>query len=202
MELDEMRALWNATNETLLKQQKLTNKLIMTMTQRKFDKKINIISKTEGIGSVICIAIGLLLLFNITKLQDTWYLLASGIFISLFYLVFPFISLASIRRMKQIDIASKTFKETLIHYAKRKEEFLFVQRIGIVCGMLVVILGIPVASKLLSNKDLYQGSDFTWLITMVGGLIFLFFFGRWGYGCYKGITDSAENIINNLDTND
>lgn len=198
MELDEMKILWSTESEAMTKQQKLTNKLIIKMTQRNYENKINKIGMYEGAGALVCIALGLVLLFNLTQLLDAWYLLASGIFITLFYLIFPFISLASIRRMKQIDLAKKNFKETLVHYAKRKNEFLFIQRIGIICGMFVVLLGIPVASKLLNGNDLYQGSDFTWLITMGGGLVFLFFFGRWGYGCYKGITDAAENIISNL----
>lgn len=200
MELDEMKILWSTESEAMTKEQKLTNKLIIKMTQSNYENKINRISRSEGAGALVCIALGLALLFNLTQLLDAWYLLASGIFITLFYLIFPFISLASIRRMKQIDLAKKNFKETLVHYTKRKKEFLFIQRIGIACGMLVVMLGIPVASKLMSDKDLYQGSDYTWLITMGGGLVFLFFFTRWGYGCYKGITDSAENIINNLNT--
>jgi hypothetical protein len=57
---------------------------------------------------------------------------------------------------------------------------------------------LPVASKIGNGKDLFVETAAWYIYVPVMG-VFLFFFARWGYGCYKRITKSAENLLRELE---
>jgi len=53
MNLEEMQQTWAVLSSKLDKQQKLTDTLIMQMTQQRYQSKIGIISKYESIGYIL-----------------------------------------------------------------------------------------------------------------------------------------------------
>jgi hypothetical protein len=59
---------------------------------------------------------------------------------------------------------------------------------------------LPVTNKIFNNKDMFtmDMAAFSWIFT---GVVFVLviFFVRWGYGCYKSITASAENVLKELE---
>jgi len=83
-------------------------------------------------------------------------------------------------------------------FEKAKNKLLLLQRVGIYLSFLLMFIILPVASKLLKNKDLFLEAG-VWFVYLPIMGTFLFFFARWGYGCYKNITSSAENILNELE---
>ncbi len=194
-----MKTLWGEMSLELDRQKNLTDKLIIDMTQERYTNKFNKIFHYESIGAVVCFAFALFLIANIEKL-DTWYLLVLGIFIIAFLLVLPILVLRSINRIKHLDIATNNYKETLIGFARAKKELLFTQRFGIYLNFILVLAVLPVTSKILSNKDLFTIEHSAKLWFAIPALfIFLYFFSRWGYKCYKSITNSAENILKELE---
>ncbi|KZS42369.1 hypothetical protein AWE51_02710 [Aquimarina aggregata] len=197
MELEEMQAIWSQMSDQIENQKKLTNKLIMEMTQERFKNKIGIISKYEGMGALICFAAAILILFQLSKL-DTWYLLISGIFTIAYLIFLPIYILRSINTMKRINIISNTYKETLIEYAKNRKQFLFSQRLGIYLNFILMIVSLPVIIKLFKDEDIFVTNVevLYWYIPIM--TLFLIFFSKWGYGKYKRLTASATKILEEL----
>lgn len=197
MELQELQTLWSQVSEQLEDQKKLTNEIIMKMTQERYANKFSKISVYETVGAIICFIVALYVLFNFGKLE-IWYLQLCGLFTFLFLIILPVLTLKSLRNITQINVAESSFKDTIVLFEKAKNKLLLLQRVGIYLSFLLMFIILPVASKLLKNKDLFLETG-VWFVYLPIMGIFLFFFSRWGYGCYKNITSSAENILNELE---
>lgn len=197
MELKELETLWSEMSQELETQKKLTNELIMNMTQEKYSNKFQKISTYETIGGVICIIAAIFILAKFSML-DTWYLQLCGLFTMIFLFLLPVLTLNSLRRIQKINIADKNLKETLVSFSKAKNQLLFLQRLGIYLSFILMFTVLPVASKIMKGKDLFLDSNIFYVYLPVMA-IFLFFFARWGYGCYKNITNSAEDLLKELE---
>ncbi len=197
MDLDEIKATWTQMSEQLEQQKKLTDKIILEMTQQKYRNKFRKINTFETIGAVFSYAISIYILININEL-DTWYLLTSGIITLGCLLVLPVLVLRSLKKLQGVDLMHSTYKETFIKFSKAKDHVLFLQRLAIFCGFLILFTSMPVFSKIQNGKDLFIGTK-TWLWYIPVMSAVLFFFARWVYGYYSSITKSAETILNDLD---
>ena len=193
MNIEELQSTWQEMSLELEKQKKLTHEMIMQMTQIRYKNQLQKIAKYEGFGAIVCFAAALIILMNFGKL-DTWYLQICGLFTLSFLLVLPVLVLRSIRNMKQIDIARGTYAENLIAFYKALDRFLFIQRMGIGLGFILIITTLPVAGKIMNDRDLFANSE-AWIWYLPVMTIFLFFFARWGYRSYKSMTITAEAIL-------
>lgn len=200
MNLEDMQNVWSEMTMKIEKQEHLTNQLIMEMTQQKFKNKIGAINKYESGGAIICFIAALFVIINIDKL-DTWYLLASGIFIVGYLIIIPFLVLRSIMKMKQIDIAGNNYRQSLIDFVRRKKHFMLLQKTAVFTNVLLIIFILPVLSKIVNNKDLFLESGNIWFWYILGMLLFLIPFSIWGYKSYKKITSSAKNLLEELEAN-
>ncbi|MGI9546843.1 MAG: hypothetical protein ACR2MM_06390 [Flavobacteriaceae bacterium] len=193
MNVEEIQSIWTQMSSELEKQKKLTNEIIMQMTQERYKSKLQTIAKYEGMGAIVCFASALIILFNFYKL-DTWYLVLCGLFTLFFLLVLPVLVLRSIRNMKRINIATGNYSDNLLAFSRARNQFLFTQRIGIGLAFVLILTVLPVAGKIMNNRNLIEESEaWIWYIPIM--MIFLVFFSLWGYNKYKRITISAENII-------
>jgi len=200
MELEEMKALWQQMSQQVEQQKKLTDTLIMEMTQQKYSQKFSKITVYETIGAVICFLIALAILFNFKKL-DTWYLMACGIFMTSYLFILPVIVLRSLKTIKNFRISEKNYKDTIVGFAKAKKQLLMVQKLGIYINIVLFLTSIPLATKLLKNKDIFVSGGSVWQITFIAVVaVLMIFISRWGYGCYKNVTNSAENILKDLES--
>ncbi len=197
MELQELQTLWSQVSQQLEDQKKLTNEMIKKMTQERYSNKFSKIAIYETIGAVICFVAAFYVLFNFGKLE-IWYLQLCGLITLIFLIILPVLTLKSLRNIKHINIAESSFKDTIVQFMKAKNQLLLLQRVGIYLSFLLMFTTLPVASKLLKNKDLFLETGVWYVYLPIMG-IFLFFFTRWGYGCYKSITRSAENILSELE---
>lgn len=197
MDLDEIQKVWLDMTDQLEKQKKLNNDLIMKMTQQRFKGKFEKIKMYETIGAVICFIMAIFILFNLNKL-DTWYLLACGLFTVAFLLVLPVITLGLLGKLQRMNIVDNSYKETIVGYTKAKNQLLLMQRVGIYLSFVLMFTCLPVFSKIMKDKDLFINSQ-SWLVYIPVMVIFLAIFTRWGYKCYKNITNSAENILKELE---
>ncbi len=197
MELDEMKNQWDVMSKEIEKQKLLTDKLIMDMTQERYNNKLRSISIPETLGTIICFATAIYIIMNLSKL-DTWYLLFSGIFMAAFCVVLPILSLKSIKGMQQINIKKDSYKQALLKFAKSRKQFMYVQKVSFYLSFILMVVSLPVAGKLMKNKDLFLESK-GWLWYLPLGLIFLYFFSKWLFKRYKRTTGIAENLLKELE---
>ncbi|MFT4830488.1 MAG: hypothetical protein ACI815_000122 [Psychroserpens sp.] len=197
MDLEEIQGVWSEMSDQLEHQKKLTDKIILDMTQDRYTRKFRTISIVETFGAVICFISALYMLFNFDKL-DTWYLQACGMSSIAFLIGLPIVTLISLRNIQKINIAEKNIKETLVTYSKAKNKVLAIQRLGIFLCFIFMMTCLPVFSKLMKGQDIFQQGSFPiWYVVIMS--VFIGFFARWGYGCYKKITNSAEGILKELE---
>ena len=199
MNVEDIQAIWSEMSEELEKQKKLTHEIIMQMTQQRYKSQLQKIANYEGAGAVLCFIIGIGLLANLNKL-DTWYEMICGVFTVVFLLVYPFLSLGSIRAMKRINITEGKYTDTLKAFTKARNNFLLIQRIGIGLGFVLIITILPVATRIIKGKDLFQATG-VWIWYTPIMLIMMILISRWGYGHYKRITKSAGNVLGEMEEN-
>lgn len=197
MELEELRNDWQRMSKELEKQQLLTDKIIIDMTQEKYNKKLKSISIPETFGAVICIICAMYLILNFNKL-DTWYLAVCGVLSVVYLIVLPIKSIRSIRNMQHVIIGSKTIEQTLHDFAKSKRQFWLVQRVGFYLNFIFIVTVLPVMGKILNNKDLFLENKF-WYFYIPFMVVFLVVISKIGLKHYKKATNSAENLLKELD---
>ncbi len=201
MELEEMKSLWQQMSQKLEKQQLVTDKLIMEMTQQKYSNRFNKLFFYESLGSVICVITAVLIFTNLERL-DTWYLMACGIAVGTILLILPFFTLRFLHQIKNIKVAEYNYKETLIKFQRSKNRILMYQRGGIILSFFLALLILPVFQKIFQGEDFFQqGLGIRVWVSVAAMLVFLFFFARWGYRSYKSVTRSAESVLKELEDN-
>ncbi len=199
MELEELQTAWVQMSQELENQKKLTNEIILKMTQEKYQKKFSKLRNLETVGALICYLWVVYFLFNFGKL-DTWYLQLCGILSIGFLIALPTLVLKSLKRIQDLDIVNGSYKKNLVIYTKEKNKLLKIQKTGIYLSYLVLFILVPVSTKIISNKNIFL-TDLKPLqgVALVVALVFTFFFTRWGYRSYKKITNSAEDILRDLE---
>jgi len=200
MELEELQATWSEMSQELEKQKKLTNEIILKMTQDRYRKKFSKLRNLETVGAMICYLWVVFFLFNFGKL-DTWYLQICGVLTIAFLIILPTLVLKSLKKIQNLDILNGSYKKNLVIYIKEKNKLLKIQQMGIYLSYLLLFILLPVSTKIISNKNIFlidlkplQG------VALLVALVFMFFFTRWGYRSYKKITNSAEDILRDLDS--
>ena len=197
MNVEELQSIWNEMSAELEKQKRLTHEIIIKMTKERYKGQLQKIAKYEGIGAVVCFGAAVFILLNFDKL-DTWYLVVCGAFTMMYLLVLPIMVLRSIQNMRRIDISEGNYTDNLQSFTKARDQFLFLQRIGIGLAFLLILTTLPVAGKLMNNKDIFMNSELLlWYMPVM--ILFLVVFSRWGYKTYKNITKSAENILREVE---
>lgn len=191
-----MKGLWNSMSQELDRQKLLTDKMILEMTQQKYRDKLRGISLPETVGTIVCFAMAAYAIVNFGKL-DTWYLALCGVISISFCLILPFLSMRSIGRMKKIDMTGISYKEALKQYAREKDKFVRVQKAGYYLGFIFSVAVLPVAGKLMKDKDLLlDGKIWVWYIPLA--LAFHFLFSKWVWKHYSSVTRGAKSLLEEL----
>ncbi|WP_394747280.1 hypothetical protein [Spongiimicrobium salis] len=197
MELEEMQAAWSQMSDQLETQKKLTNDIILKMTQQAYKNQWNKIAWPEKIGTFICYTALILLLVNFRRL-DSFPLQVSGVLCALIMAFLPIASLRTIRAMQRIDISKNNYKQTLETYAKEKKRFVFFQKINIGISFVFMFLTIPVFSKLFNDKDFFEIFNLKLLYSLPFGILFFFLFIAFVTRCYKGVIKRSDTILEEL----
>ena len=199
MELEEMQALWSDLTNQLDHQKKLTDKIIMDMTQEQYSNKFKTITIMEKIGAIVCFAMAIYVLYNFSKL-DTWYLILCGVLTLLFVLGLPILALRALRKIRTINITDKNFKEALLDFSKAKNHLMNIQKAAVLASFIVMFAASGVFAKVWSNKDFFLVERNIWAnLSILLALVFVSFTSYWGYRSYSKITNSAENILKELE---
>ncbi len=197
MELEEMKMLWKEMSEKVEQQQLLNNKIILEMTERKYQEKINKLFYWELTATIINIIAALLLIIFYHKL-DTTFLQIDGIILIMGFGLSPFLSLKKILQMKKIDVVNNSYQETIVNYTKMKKDFFNIQKFYFYITTPLMVLGLPVYLKLAYDTDLNM-SPFSWACYIMFILVFLFGLSKVIKKTYGTLSDSAENILKELE---
>ena len=199
MDLEEIKAVWSEMSDQLEQQKKLTNEIILKMTQERYSNKFQKITIFESMGAVICFIAAFFLIVNFGKL-DTWYLAVCGGITLVFMLVLPILVLRSLSQLKNLNITEGSYRDTIVKYEKAKRNLLMQQQFGIYGSFVIFFTTLAIFSKIFSGEDIFMQQQDTWIyVFTIAVAILLVFFARWGYKCYKSITSSAENILKELE---
>ncbi|MEX0289613.1 MAG: hypothetical protein AB3N14_10935 [Flavobacteriaceae bacterium] len=199
MDLEEIKAVWSEMSDQLEQQKKLTNEIILKMTQERYSNKFQKVTIFESLGAIVCFIAALFLIINFDKL-DTWYLAVCGGITLVFMLVLPVLVLRSLSQIKNLNITQSSYKDTVVKYEKVKRNLLMQQQFGIYGSFVIFFTSLAIFSKIFSGEDIFvqQQDTGVYIFTVAMGIL-LFFFARWGYKCYKSITSSAESILRELE---
>nr|WP_293297099.1 hypothetical protein [Allomuricauda sp.] len=198
MELAELQETWSKLDKKVESQKTITDKMIMDVVKIKHSNKIKAILKYEGAGTVV-LFLGLIIVIWNIHLFDTLPLQICAVLSIIVMTVLPILSLTSVYRMNNMDMAKRNYKETIIEFTKRRAHFLMVQKWGMVLSGIFMFTVIPITLKIVKGKDFFAGesNNLLWFIPIA--LIAFFFFARWGYGCYVKITSDAQDILQDLE---
>ena len=198
MEIEELQAAWLQMSNELNQQKKLTDDIILNMTQEKYKNKFKTVTTYETIGAFVCFSIALLFIMKFGTL-DTWYLKACGI-LSLSYLIaMPILVLKALKEIKTLDISKNSYKANLSHYVKAKNRFLRLQQIGMGVGVLGMFFIVPVFSKISSNKNIFEiGLKTEQVVLLALTILMTIVFCVWAYKGYQRLTLSAEELLKDL----
>lgn len=195
MELEEMKSLWEEMSVKLAGQQKLTESLVLKMTENRHRNKVNKIILSETIASLLCAVQLIYLAANFQKL-DTWYLASCGLFTGITLLMMAGFSLTMTRRLGAINISENNYRQSLLEYSKRKLKFISLQKLNFYLGFVLMITTIPVAGKLFGNLDYFKETKLYIIYTV--GFILYTFFAKWVLKSYVKMANDAENILKEL----
>lgn len=196
MELDEMKTLWTEMSAKLEGQKKLTDKMIMMMTQERYQRKLSKIRTPERISTVLCFIMVLLILFSLNKF-DTPYLLACAITTATILSVLPVLSLWAIHQVGRVDIKASNYKDVLLRYAVAKRRLLSVQKLSFYLSFVLLVVALPVAVKMMGGKTTHIETG-TWLWYLPLGFLFFAVFARWVYRCYVNVTVQLEDLLREI----
>ncbi|MEP6748033.1 MAG: hypothetical protein ABJB86_09925 [Bacteroidota bacterium] len=195
MDLEEMKTLWIQMSLQVEKQKKITDSLIIKMTQVNYRNKINKIWIPEAISSVFAfIAIA----FIVTGFQklNTWYLVICGMVTMVILFLLPVLSLRSIYRIRSLQVLDKNYKESLLAYSKARIHFVFVQKLSFYLGSVLILTVVPVVRKLINGMDFFKETKL-WFAYVIG-FPFYYFIAKWVFKYYIKSAADAENILKEL----
>jgi hypothetical protein len=195
MELEKMKTLWQEMSVEIEKQKKLTDSLIIKMTQVNYRNKLSKILIPEAIGAFVCLAGLLFILINFQKLT-TWYLIGCGIVSVLILFLLPVLSLRAIRKMRSVNILDNNYKQSLLEYSKGKIQFVFVQKLSFYLGAILLLTVLPVMGQLIDGIDIFIKTSL-WLWYAIA-FPFFYWFAKGVFKNYNKTSADAENILREL----
>lgn len=199
MEIEEIKALWSEMSDQLEQQKKLTKEIILNMTQERYSRKFQRIFTYEAIASTLCFTVALALLFHFHKL-DTWYYLFCGIYTLSIFILLPILILRSLIKLKRLNITDYNYKQTLVEFVKGKNQILQIQKVAAYFYLPLMLTTLVVAAKIINNKNFFTMEKSTSLYILMGiTLLMATYVTYWGYNYYKKITNSAENVLDELE---
>ncbi|MEO5684635.1 MAG: hypothetical protein ABIQ88_18480 [Chitinophagaceae bacterium] len=196
MELEEMKARWTEMSATIEKQKQITDTLIIKMTQVNYRNRLSKILIPELAGTLVSFAYCIYIIINFHKLTS-WYMVVCAVIGLIILMVLPVMSLKAIYNMKSVNIAGSNYKQALLQYAKGKRQFIFVQKLSLYTGAILMLVLLPVMCQLLAGKDLFKMVKL-WMWYAIAFPFFMIF-AKWVYGYYMKTTRQMDSLLQELE---
>ena len=171
MDLDEMKNVWDDMTKKLDSHKILTDQLIIEMTQLKYDNKTNILKNKEFLGLALAYTMIGIVIYSFESL-DTWYLKTSGIVMMIILCVLPLYSIDWVKRLKKINLAKSSYKETLEQFYKTQKRVKQIELIGLSISPLLFVASSMVCLKIMGNEDIFK-LKISWALIICIILIFI-----------------------------
>ncbi|MDP4285956.1 MAG: hypothetical protein Q8891_16200 [Bacteroidota bacterium] len=191
IEIEEIETLWGDLSSEYEKQKKLTESLIIHLTQELYQYKLSKMMIPEIICTLVCFTGGSIIIFNLQNL-NTWYLLGSGIISAMILFLLPIISIKAIRKMRLNIIINNDYEQSLTDYSKSKIQFIFAQKLNLYLSLFLLVVIIPVIGKLIGGKDILT-ETYLWIWGTLLGISFLYFSAKILYTYHRMTTVKSEN---------
>ena len=195
MELDDLKVSWGILSEKLNKQEQLTTKMITDMTKQKFKSKLNNIGKWESAGSLICFASAIFIIASFNKMSYA-YLQVFALVCVAILTILPAVSLMLLRSMNRINIAEKSYLETVNVFSRQRVKFQQFQKISFLLSTVLLVTGMPVAAAIM-GKDLTKIHNY-WTVIFPGMLLFFLAFAPKVLKYYNCNLKKAEETLADL----
>lgn len=192
MELDELTNSWQALSKRVENQEILSNQILEKITREKYHSKINKIGYSEYVGTIICYIGAAYLIMNFAKIDGALIQLFAIIAIALLFIL-PVISLKSVRAVKNVSIASKTYLQSIEEFAARKARFLRLQRLNVLLGFFLILVAVPILSAI-QGKDIAQVPRF-WTLIFPISIVFFSAFAFWVLRSYNRVLTDIEKTL-------
>ena len=198
MELEELQATWAQMSVELEKQKRLTNEIILKMTQRDYKDRLNKVAIPEKISTVFTFGVALLLLFKFHEL-DTLLLRICGVITLAMLIILPIISLRYLIHMHTIDIINRSYTEGIKAFAINKQRYQKFLKLTVYLGFVLMLIIIPVISKIFNGKDIFTESHSNfWMWFVPIGACFYYLFSKRVINCYSSNIKKAGDILEEL----
>ncbi len=197
MELDDLKNDWESATDKAHKQNILTSKMIIKMTQKKYESKIRKIKYPELTGGIICILGLSFIIFNFNKLGTT-FLQSIGALTILLLMIIPTLSFLSLTSFQSANNFEKLYIEIIQNFAKQKMRFLKYQKVNAFLCYLLLVTIIILLPKFFSGKDITFSKSF-WLFAFSIGYIFLIFFSKWVKKFYNTSLKQAGELLKEVE---
>ena len=194
MELEEMQAAWTAMSSELEQQKKLTNELIMNMTQERYKNTWSLLWNAERLASLVCYGFLIFLLLKFALL-DTVLLKICGVLAAIIMAIIPVLSLRSIKNIKEVNLSTASVRETIATYSTQKQKFLSFQKLNVALSFVFMLVSVPVTIKILNGRNIF--TDFGHKLWFVIPFMLLFFVGFFWliYRWYKHMFQRSQKLI-------
>lgn len=198
MDLDQMEELWKSQNEQLNNQKRLNKKLIMDITQQRLKAKWDTVLQYETLGAVVCISLGLVLLFKLGYFAP-WYIFLSGLLTCMYMLLFPIFTLRSIFRLKNMTVENALFTDVMKSYTVRKREFVTIQKIGLFFNSILFVISLPALNMLINGKDIFVAQPPLVYVGLGILCVFTILASVWAYKKYMRVLVRTEELLKDMD---
>lgn len=195
MDIEDMKHAWKELNKRVEDQEILTNQLIMKMTQKRYNSKLNKIGTSEYVGTLVCYMGATYLILNFTKIDGTSMRVLALIAIALLFIL-PIISLKSLRAVKSVNISSKTYLEAIDDFGKRKIRFQKLQKLNVSLGLFLLLIAVPILLAI-QGKDLSQAPNY-WTLFFPISIAFFLVFAFWVLRSYNKILNETEKMLSEI----
>lgn len=196
MQLEEMKIAWENMSESIRKQEKLTDSLIIKMTELNYRYKTRHVTIPETVGSLGCIIMAVYIAINFAELHS-WYLQACGVIALVTLVLLPVISFKSIQAISPVHISRNNYKQSLIEYSEGKKRFVAFQKINFYLGAILLVVILPVTGQLIAGKDVFK-QNWIWLWYSTS-FIFFYILANWIFKKYVKTIDGAQAILKDLE---
>ncbi len=197
MELDDFKKTWE-DQPNKEQQQHFSSKLIVKMTQEKYQSKINRIAYPEIIGTLICLMAIIFIGLHFYKL-DSLYFKCVGSLSILVLSAISIISFLSIQKLNVVKDFSKPFAETIKIFAIQKLAFYKLQKINMLLSYLLLVTIIILLPKFFSGKDIIK-SNYFWTISLSFGYIYLLYFSKYVTKSYKNTLTKTTELLRDIES--
>ncbi|ERM80447.1 hypothetical protein P872_21800 [Rhodonellum psychrophilum GCM71 = DSM 17998] len=195
MELEEMKATWEALSQKVAQQEKLTHKMIENMTHQKYKSRLNKILYPEILGSIICFLGAIFMILNFQAIEGP-IMQVFGILSILLLFGLPIISLASLSGLRKVNVSLMTYAEAIRNYSLQKIRFQKLQKLNVSMALLFLLIATPVFMEM-NGKDISNIPYFWKLIFPLGVILFLGF-SVWVLKNYNSALKKAEDTLSEI----